>query len=301
MLASINQYINSLVEETGTSWNRFFYQPSSGVAVAWLRQAVASVAFVWLATYTMDIHSMFGATGWLSNDVIHQATTNGDLRSGSTGFSHLFWITSDSGIWICHLVAVAIAFCAAIGFRPRLTTPLTLLVTLCYVHRSPITNSAFEAVLCMLLAYSCLGPKANLQSIRSQASSDESTHWLNTVALRLIQLHTCGIYLLIATSKLGTPDWWSGAALWYLMSDQNQRLIGLDFLANNDYVLDALAHAWVAFELAFPVLVWNRLLRPMTLVLSALFWLLAAISTGQIGYCLLMVLASLAFCQTQPD
>ena len=85
------------------------------------------------------------------------------------------------------------------------------------------------------------------------------------------------------------------------MSDQNQRLLGLDSLASNDYLMDAAAHSWVAFELAFPVLVWKRVLRPLVLVIAALFWLLAAVATGQLGYCLLMVLANLAFCESPQD
>jgi hypothetical protein len=51
----------------------------------------------------------------------------------------------------------------------------------------------------------------------------------------------------------------------------------------------------VAFELAFPLLVWKPLARPLMLGLGVIVWSTVAVLSGLIPFCLLMMIANLAF------
>jgi len=61
------------------------------------------------------------------------------------------------------------------------------------------------------------------------------------------------------------------------------------------FVVNAWTHLVVLFHLLFPVLVWNRVTRPVMLILAALMWSSLAVVTGLVSYCVLMFIASLAF------
>ena len=62
-----------------------------------------------------------------------------------------------------------------------------------------------------------------------------------------------------------------------------------------EYFLNFWAHAIVYFELAFPILVWNRLARPLILALAAVGWLSLALATGSLLLALALLVASASF------
>ena len=295
MLRSVQQYLNELFETIGGAWNEFWFTPSHDGRLICLRQLVACFAFVWLLAFTSELTSMFGADGWVSADATHRVATDGDLTNTTPGFSHLFLSQNPTWIWGCHVLGLAIVGAAVVGFASRYTTPLSLIVVLSYVHRASMMATTFETVLCFLLLYVSLG--VNSMSFLQWRTSGfvETRTWLTNVALRLIQVHVCAIYVLIAASKLGSSVWWSGDAVWYLLTDSQHRMLRLDVITGNTYLYNAITHGWLAFELLFPVLVWVRPLRPLVLVVSTLLWLFAAVATGQVGYCLLMATANIAF------
>ena len=54
-------------------------------------------------------------------------------------------------------------------------------------------------------------------------------------------------------------------------------------------------HLFVLINLAFPILAWNRLLRPLVVTLAIAAWLLMIPLTGQVLYVAAMVTAMSAF------
>ena len=60
---------------------------------------------------------------------------------------------------------------------------------------------------------------------------------------------------------------------------------------------NAWTHLIVGFEIAFPILIWNRFARPILLILGVLVWLSIAIAAGHLLFALTMITASLAFWQ----
>ena len=73
------------------------------------------------------------------------------------------------------------------------------------------------------------------------------------------------------------------------------RLVDLTFLRSSPYVLDALTHASVLFDLLFAMLIWNRLARPLLIGLSVVVWTSVSLITGLVGFAAIMVVANLAF------
>lgn len=287
MIRAIRNYGNELVDEFGSAWNLFWFSPQPSNCLWWLRRSVLVIAMLWLLSFSGHLVSAFGTQGWLTWEVVHQTTTDGDLSRTAPGFSHLFLGHSVAYLWVTHITAIAVCVAAIAGFHAWLTTPLTLLFVLAYIHRGPMLTTPLETVLCMLLLYLSIGP---FHDRHSNAKS-----WTANLSTRLIQIHLCGLYLLIATSKLGTIVWWNGNASWYLLTDYQHRLVDMSALTQSTYAMNAMTHGWLLFELLFPVLIWVKKLRPLLIIMASIVWTLTALLTGQVGYCLLMTVANLAF------
>jgi hypothetical protein len=112
-----------------------------------------------------------------------------------------------------------------------------------------------------------------------------------------MQIHLSAIYFLMAIAKLKSPVWWSGTAVWGLLAKPESRLIDLSWLADPRwvYLLNAWTLAIVLFELAFALLIWIKIARPLVLTLAIPLWISTALLTGMTSWALIMLVANLAF------
>jgi hypothetical protein len=83
--------------------------------------------------------------------------------------------------------------------------------------------------------------------------------------------------------------------MWWLMSRPESRLVDFTWLHRTPLLIDAWTHLIVLVELAFPILIWAPLARPLMLALAVLVWVSIALVSGEVTFALMMVVASLAF------
>src|SRR5206468_98956 len=62
-----------------------------------------------------------------------------------------------------------------------------------------------------------------------------------------------------------------------------------------EYLVNLWSHAIVYFELAFGILIWTRIGRPILLWLSVFIWLSVIVATGHVLFGLTMLAANIAF------
>jgi hypothetical protein len=191
------------------------------------------------------------------------------------------------------------------GLWTRFTSVLALIVFLSDVQRAPMITGRTEPIVAMLLAYLCIGPSGRRFSLdrlladRHRASGEwdnASELWTSaTIATRLIQVHLALWIAMMGFSKLTGDTWWNGLGVWWLIARRESRLIDLSWLHAYPDVIDMWTHAIVLFELVFPILIWNRLARPLLLAFAALIWTSLALITGDITFALALGTAALAF------
>lgn len=321
MVSAVSDYFSTLADRVGTAWNRFWFTPSDPFTLSVLRVFAGIVALYLHATYTIDLHRLFAADGLLPVETIAQWQ-----RAGGQNFvvSYLYYVTDPRALWAVHIAGLVVLALFTIGFLSRITSLLALAVTLSYIHRAPMLNADVEPVLAMLQFYLCLGPSGAYWSVdrllrnrRAGASVSPDAPVRSsvdaTIATRLIQIHLAAIYVLMALAKLGPvvvvsdefdfvdQPWWSGIAVWQLMTRPASRLVDLTGWFNGEgagarlFALNAWTHAIVLFELAFGFLIWNRTARPLLLALSIVIWGSLALILGNAEFCVLMVVAGLAF------
>lgn len=307
MNASQRGYLPELIDRFGQGWNRFWYAPAQAHTVCLLRILVGAIAFYLIASFGPDLELFFGSEGLLSvEDVVA-------IREGASRpvrWSYLDYLHSPTELWAGHVAGLVVLGCFTLGIASRATAVLATLVFLSYFHRAPMLTSEVDLVVAFLLLYLCVGPTGAHWSVdrwlatRKQTPLARSSPLAPTLSanlcVRLIQVHASTVYLLMALGKLSYSDvWWDGTAVWWLLTRPESTVIDLHWLAGSAYLINAWTHAIVAFELAFAVLIWIPLARPVLIFLGAISWSLLAVLTGMAPFCLAMFAASLAF--VHPD
>ena len=191
---------------------------------------------------------------------------------------------------------------------------LGLIVTLSYIQRAPLLTSEFEPLLAALQFYLCLGPCGTRLSVdryladrKGQSNLEEKKYFSATLATRLIQVHLCIVAAMMGLAKISGPGeivgaqewydpWGTGEAVWMMISRPQSRLFeSLTFLREHPYLVAAWTHLIVLVELLFPILIWNRLARPLVLVLGAVTWFSLMLISGIAPFYALLLVASLSF------
>lgn len=308
--------------EFGFQWNRFWFLPRDPYVLGVLRFLTGLVALYMVLSYSPDLVRFFGPDGMVPVDVVQKMYDNtGEVRFDANGeiqpharFSYLDYCTTPSALWIAHVAGLLVLTLYVAGVFSRVTSILALVVVLSYIHRAIFLTWQAEAILAFVMFYLCLGPSGASWSVdrwlkvrrtrnehgtgRQPADADAPEwSWGATVATRLLQIHLCAVYLMMAASKLSSPlgVWWNGTAVYWMLIKPESALVDLTFLRDHLLVLNAWTHAILAYEFAFPFMAWHRLTRPLVVAAGPIIWTLTAVASGFVTFSVIMLVANLSF------
>jgi len=115
-----------------------------------------------------------------------------------------------------------------------------------------------------------------------------------TVAIRLLQLHMCIIYLFAGMAKNGI-FWEEGTAVWFSVANLEYQSMDLTWLAKYPYLVNFLTLATVWWEMSYIALVWPKFTRPLVILVAVAMHLGIALGMGLITFGLVMIFANMAF------
>jgi hypothetical protein len=332
------------------SWNHFWFHPADPTVLGFIRLCAGLIVLYVHFVYTFDLQVFFGPKAWIDAETMSvfreespvipspdgwdeftplQAQTAEEasymtrwganprqtVAQGHHVWSVWFHVTNPTWMMIVHGAFLVAMFCFAIGLWTRVTSVLTWIGVLSYIHRAPTSLFGMDTMINLLVLYLMIGPSGDAFSVdrllaryradrqaRREGRSDfvlplPAPLVSANLAQRLIQLHFCIIYLAAGLSKLQGASWWNGTAVWGTLANYDSCPVnfpgyaaGLHFLANHRWlweIVTSLGTAYtLAFEISFPFLVWNRRLRG---------WFIggAILLHAGIGLCMGLVLFSL--------
>lgn len=298
---NVAPYFESLLRRTGEGWNRFWFQPSDPLPLALVRIAAGTISFYIVASFGFDLLRYLGPNGILSTANVRAllAVTDNEYR-----FSYLNFAADATTLWALHAAGLVVLAAFTVGLFTRITSVLSVLVLLAYVHRTWVLTDQAEPILSMLLLYLSIGPAGDALSVdawrkRRKAPTVRSGRVASygaNVAIRLLQVHTALIYLMMFLGKqLVTFVWWQGTAVWWLIARPDTCLVDLRWMHDYPYLVNLWTASIPLFELAFALLIWKPLLRPLLVVGSAFYWLGIALLLGNVPFCAAMFVAGLSF------
>jgi hypothetical protein len=296
-----NSYPFDLTNSFGRGWNRFWFAPSDPLPCSALRIAVGLLVIAHLLSLTTGLDRWYAHGGLLPPAAVRTLT----VAEAGPAYFHYSWFNAlgPTETRVVHGLTIAVAVAFTVGLFPRITGLATLIGLLAYVHRLPLLVAHVEPVLVFLLAYLAIGPADAYFSVgrwlRSRTTGTAlapptPSYWA-TLSLRMIQVHLAAFIAMMGLAKLSGTAWWDGEGIWYLLAQTHSRPLDLTSLRNYELVVNFWTHSIVYYELAFPVLIWNRVTRPLLLAVGIAVWLSVILATGLLLFGLTMLIATLAF------
>ncbi len=269
-------------------WNGFWFTPADPLPLAVIRICtgflLAWTALIWL----LDAPAFFGTDGWLRPADV--------WRMNDQPWQWSWYFAAPQAAWLLTAGLLVAAVCLALG----LATPLAAIVSLAGLvsaaNRTPLTTFGLDDTLGLLLVPLAIGPAGavlSLDALFGRRAPQPSVR--ANIALRLLQVHLCVVYLFSGTGKLLGASWWEGTALWGAIANRQYRTLDLTGLARHPLAVNALTLATLWWEVGYAALVWPRLTRPAILAMAAPVHLGIGLAMGMMEFGLAMLVANLAF------
>lgn len=292
----------SYFKQWAEAWNQFWYRTRDPLVLALMRILVGSIVFYTHLVWTLELNTFLGPDGLLP------AEYRQVLFGNAFGWSHLDWVPQ-AGLMVAHAIGLIVVLMFTLGIFTRSTAVLAALLVISYANRG--TGALFgldqiNAFLCMYLAIGNSGAALSIDSIwrrrgQGRAVGDISARpsiWSN-VSIRLIQIHMCIVYLFAAIGKLQGETWFTGEAIFNAIASREYQTIDMTWLADHMWLVALMTLLALAWELAYPALIWPRLTRPLMLGVAVLVHLGIGMCMGMLTFGLIMIVGNLAFVDSE--
>jgi hypothetical protein len=238
-------------------------------------------------------------------------------------FSIWFHVTNPTEMAVAHVVILSIMVMFTLGLFTKVTSVLTWLAAVSYIHRTQQVLFGMDTMMNLLLIFLMIGPCGKALSLdrwlacRKIKKSGKTGPAVDAFlarpemssaagfAQRLVQIHFCFIYMAAGLSKLKGQTWWNHSAFWDTVANPEFTLIHYRFY---EEVLKSMV-AWkpmygvmaagtvlftFVLEIGLPFLVWTRL-RPIMVIGGVLFHFGIGLFMGLNIFALLMMALLLSY------
>jgi hypothetical protein len=316
------------------AWNRFWFASSDPISLGFVRVCCGLLVFCTHLAYSYDLSSYLGPNSWLDQPTQTSMRKETPLYvpadnwteparlyedKGQYVWSIFFHVHDPVGVMVVHVGILAVILLFTVGLWTRVTSVLAWMGALCYIHRLPTHMFGMDTMLVILLLYLMIGDSGaalsldrwrEIRRLRREhgpgADVALKPSMSANLAIRLIQIHMCIIYLTSGLTKLQGASWWNGSALWLCLANYNfaPMRVGLYnqmlvFLTRHRWLWEILLSASAVFtlftEIGFTFLVWNKKWRPIMLGCSALMHLGIGVIMGLVGFSLFMLTMAASF------
>jgi hypothetical protein len=293
----IANYFRDLYHGTLAGWNRFWFSPTDPATLGVIRILTGAMLFYTHLVWTLDLPGFFGPHGWLSPSTVIALPEHSNWS-----WSWFYWIDAPTVLWAVHIAALIVFVLFTVGLWSRVTSILAFLATISYINRASLAQFGLDDTNAMLAMYLMVGPSGAAYSVdrwrkRRRAGGQfaiEPRIGAN-VAIRLLQVHMCVIYLFSGIGKIQGENWWNGNAILMAVANQEYQSLDVTWLIHYRWLASLLAHLTVFWEASYCVLVWPRLTRPLVLAVALGIHLGIGAFLGMWTFGLAMIIGNIAF------
>jgi hypothetical protein len=294
------------------AWNRFWFAAVDPATLGLVRILAGAMLFYTHLVWTIDLLAFFGPDSWVSLDAARLAHATpadmpGELYGGTSFVWSVFYVaTTPEAVWAVHITALVVFALLTVGLFTRVAATLAWILAVSYVYRTPGALFGLDQINTLLAFALMIGPGGACYSLdswfrrrRAAAHSSPNPGYTRSVAanvaVRLIQLHMCVIYMFAGFGKLVGVAWWNGTGLWGAVANYEYQSLDATWLAWWPVFGAIMSHVTVYWEVYYPVLIWPRATRPWMLLIAIPLHLGIALFMGMMTFGLVMLIANLAF------
>lgn len=284
------------IKRVAAAWQSFWFTPQSSLPLCLLRWFAGGMILYTHLIWSWDLNVFFGdQDSWQPRSLVD------GLQSDQSALS-FWWYVPPQLTAVVHVLALVILALFWIGWATPVTSWLTFLIVISYANRAPLAMYGLDQINTIAALYLAIGhsgaqlsldawrrkrqgfpPAADLLSVRSG------------VALRLIQVHLCFIYLWSGLGKLQGESWWSGEAVWLVAASLDYQSNDLTWIASLPWLYQILSVGTWVWEVFFAVLIWRPGLRLVMLAGGVLMHLGIGMFMGMWTFGLAMIFLYAAF------
>jgi len=253
------------------------------------------------------------------------------LAKGQNSWSIWYHVTNPTAMYVIHSAFLAVMVMFTLGLFTRVTSVLTWMAALCYVHRTSQVLFGMDVMMNICLTYLMFAPCASVLSLDRWLAVRKARRQLEEArrtgkdtrsfeailsgpapsvsanfVTRLFQVHFCFIYMAAGLSKLKGNAWWNHTALWGTIANPE---FSPTVFAPYRWALTQLCEfrsLWELFmtggvvftlilEIGLPFLIWRPRLRPYLIIALVLFHTVIAIFMGLTVFGLFMMTLGMSF------
>jgi hypothetical protein len=253
-------------------WNTFFFAKQSPVPIALFRIAYGISVIATLLLLRSDWQAWFGTHAWISLPTVQTLEPGPRLN--------LFTIIPQSDGWIDALfwVFLGSAILLTVGLLTRINSVIVF-VCLASIHQRNLFithgGDTFLRLAGFFLMFAPAGAALSFDQMiriwrgKRDASSGPQRPW----AQRMIQIQLSLLYFGAFCSKIKSPSWLNGSALYYVYHLESFRRFPVPSWFLNPTMLKLESWSAVAIEFSLAVLISVKQLRYIVLALGLLLHL----------------------------
>ncbi|TWT97914.1 hypothetical protein Pla108_20680 [Botrimarina colliarenosi] len=295
--------IRGYFAELAGAWDDFWFNPVDPAVLCAIRVVTGMLLFWTHLVWSFDLMAFFGPEGWIPPEM-RERLDGPRMALGFFDLTQAPW-----AVWTFHVLSLIAFFLLTIGLFSRTAAVWSFLAALSYVlHVTPGAFFGLDKINCFLAMYVMLGPCGARYSVdrllrvrRGRVDADPDyvdESWSANLALRLLQLHVCIIYLFGGLGKLLGRAWWTGESTWLSVANPEYRSLDMTWMADWLRLAELIAHATVFFELFYCCLIWNRWARPWVLLMAVNVHAFIGLAMGMPEFALAMLAMNAAFLPT---
>lgn len=291
MIKETSKRVPGFLHQWKGAWNQFWFVPAPATTLGIMRILVGSMILYSHLVWTLGLDSFFGSSGVLPDSYRAQL-----LGESHLAWSHFDWVGSPMLLMIIHWIGLFVVAMFTLGFATRITGILTAMLVISYANRATGAQFGLDQIMSFLALYLAIGNSGDAFSIdRKRLGNQVKDRVINNIALRLIQIHMCLVYLFAGLGKLQGTTWWNGEAMWGSFASYEYQTLDMTWLCEHMWLVNIITLIAVSWEVSYPFLVWHRLTRPIFLGIAVLVHLGIGMTMGMVTFGLIMIYGNISF------
>ena len=247
-------------------WNGFWFGPRDLYILSLFRVCLGVILLTMYSVRFVEIELFYFNTGLVDTETVKTY-----FHEFGRPLFYLFPHT-DFLIYLFHALFLVGLFLLTIGLSYRIFIFGIFLLQLCFIERNPFIVYGTDLCAAVFLFYLCFmksGAHFNLITLIGRRyfgfkkRISEKSDILTSMGVRLMQVQLCIIYGTAGLAKLKGEKWWEGSAIWYITGNQQVAIFDFSFIYHVPVIIALLTFSVLAFEIYFPIAIWQKKLRPL--------------------------------------
>ena len=268
---------SATLKSASGAWNRLFFRKQSPIPIALFRVAYGLLVIATVLSLRPDWLAWYGGHAWISLSTMQSVEPGTRLN--------LFTIVPQSDGWIDAFfwILLGSAMMLATGFLTRLNSVIVFLCLTSVHQRNLFITHGGDTFLRLAGFFLMFAPAGaalsmdRLLRVRRSKRGEEDT--LNRPppqrpwAQRMIQIQLALLYFAAFCSKVKSPAWLNGTALYYVYHVESLHRFPVPAWFLQPEMLKLESWSAMAIEFSLALLIWVKDLRYILLALGMLFHL----------------------------